>query len=171
MQSSIEKSRVSESNFGKRSTRELAQTMAPQPPKLDKNNKPLSGGAALRKRGAAAIIEIQKEQANNSLVCSRKAFHRICSEILSQVSAESTNTVNHFSKDALSALQTEAEAHLASLFSDALTAGIKNGKVTLHPNFMNQIINFQNGDWQGQGFGEVHGKEAQRRGIHKACDE
>lgn len=144
--------------------------MAPRPQKLDKNNKPVSGGAALCKRGAAAILEIQKEQARHDLVCSKKAFNRICNEILSQVSATSTNTVHHFSKDALRALQTDAETRLVSLFSDTLTAGVKNGRVTLHPKFLIQTLNFQNligSPGQGQGFGETRNEEAQRRGIHK----
>ena len=75
-----------------------------------------------------ALREVRDEQLKTSTIIPTAPFHRLVREM----TLEQSNEDIRFRKDALAALQTDAEEYLISMFHDSNLIAIKAGRETIH---------------------------------------
>lgn len=127
--------------------------------RLDRNGHPLSGGAAMKKRGASALREIKREQNLTSPVFEHRPFRRLCRELASDISTE----VTQLEEQAYAALQEACELHILHLFSDANLVCVKMKMKTLMPDHIRTARRVS--------FGGVDTARAWQKGHGDVCDD
>lgn len=100
-----------------------------------KNNK-LSPSKKRAKPGTVALEEIKRYQDSTNLIIPRLSFQRVVREI-----AEELNPGIRFTKDAMDAFQTGAEAHLVEYFQMMQLCAIHGKRVTIMPTDLKLLQN------------------------------
>ena len=75
-----------------------------------------------------ALREVRTEQSKTNMIIPTAPFHRLVREMTKDVAREEIR----FRKDALDALQTDAEDFVIGMFHDANLIAIQGGRETLH---------------------------------------